>query len=125
MWCRFYDTAIPISMMQFFQKMAVAPEDLPDIIFASIGRTIWKVGSSKSVGSSNGVSGMFQHPSWEGGAQRCQHMQASWWAGTAVAAAGWFIMLSRWSEGCLLLPTLCRTLAMWPLVSGCWRNWWT
>ena len=40
---RFYDTAIPISMMTFFQKMAVQADVLPDIIFASIGRTIWKV----------------------------------------------------------------------------------
>ncbi len=28
--------------VKFFQKMAVGPEQLPDIIFASIGRCIWK-----------------------------------------------------------------------------------
>jgi hypothetical protein len=39
---RFYDGPVKIGMMEAFRKLAVAPEDLPDIIFASIGRTIWK-----------------------------------------------------------------------------------
>jgi hypothetical protein len=30
-------------MMEAFKKLAVGPDELPDIIFASIGRTIWKV----------------------------------------------------------------------------------
>jgi hypothetical protein len=42
---RFYETdsAIKIGMMEAFAKLAVDPESLPDIIFASIGRTTWKV----------------------------------------------------------------------------------
>ncbi|KDD73629.1 hypothetical protein H632_c1984p1 [Helicosporidium sp. ATCC 50920] len=28
--------------MEFFKKFAVDPEDLPDTIFASIGRVIWR-----------------------------------------------------------------------------------
>lgn len=42
---RFYDGqgAIKIGMMEAFKKLAVGPDALPDIIFASIGRTIWKV----------------------------------------------------------------------------------
>lgn len=49
LWCcvsrRFYETdsAIKIGMMEAFKKLAVDPESLPDIIFASIGRTILKV----------------------------------------------------------------------------------
>lgn len=30
-------------MMEAFKKLAVDPDSLPDIIFASIGRTTWKV----------------------------------------------------------------------------------
>lgn len=43
---RFYETdsAIKIGMMEAFKKLAVDPDSLPDIIFASIGRTTWKVG---------------------------------------------------------------------------------
>lgn len=42
---RFYETdsSIKIGMMEAFKKLAVDPESLPDIIFASIGRTTWKV----------------------------------------------------------------------------------
>jgi len=42
---RFYETdsAIKIGMMEAFKKLAVDPDSLPDIIFASIGRTTWKV----------------------------------------------------------------------------------
>ncbi|KAF8072870.1 HSD17B12 [Scenedesmus sp. PABB004] len=41
---RFYDGqgAIKIGMMEAFKKLAVGPDELPDVIFASIGRTIWK-----------------------------------------------------------------------------------
>lgn len=41
---RFYETdsAIKIGMMEAFKKLAVDPDSLPDIIFASIGRTTWK-----------------------------------------------------------------------------------
>jgi hypothetical protein len=43
---RFYDGAAKIGMMEAFKKLAVGPDALPDVIFASIGRTIWKVGIS-------------------------------------------------------------------------------
>ncbi|GAX76766.1 hypothetical protein CEUSTIGMA_g4213.t1 [Chlamydomonas eustigma] len=39
---RFYDKAHKIDMLDFFKQFAVAPEDLPDTVFASIGRTIWR-----------------------------------------------------------------------------------
>eukprot|EP00879_Flechtneria_rotunda_P021053 GHRR01022179.1.p1 GENE.GHRR01022179.1~~GHRR01022179.1.p1 ORF type:complete len:148 (+),score=48.49 GHRR01022179.1:803-1246(+) len=39
---RFYDGATKIGIMEAFRKLAVGPDALPDIIFASIGRTIWK-----------------------------------------------------------------------------------
>ncbi|GBF94051.1 testosterone 17-beta-dehydrogenase [Raphidocelis subcapitata] len=39
---RFYDASAKIGMMEAFKKLAVGPDDLPDIIFASVGRTIWK-----------------------------------------------------------------------------------
>lgn len=39
----FYDGTVKIGMMEAFKKLAVGPDALPDIIFASIGRTIWKV----------------------------------------------------------------------------------
>lgn len=38
----FYDGAAKIGMMEAFKKLAVGPDELPDIIFASVGRTIWK-----------------------------------------------------------------------------------
>jgi hypothetical protein len=43
--CRFYETdsSIKIGLMEAFQKLAVNPDTLPDIIIASIGRTTWKV----------------------------------------------------------------------------------
>ncbi len=31
-----------LDAMEFFKKMAVDPEDLPDTIFASIGRLVWR-----------------------------------------------------------------------------------
>lgn len=39
---RFYDAAHKLDAMEFFKKFAVDPEDLPDTIFASIGRVIWR-----------------------------------------------------------------------------------
>ncbi|KAL6769693.1 hypothetical protein ACKKBG_A32010 [Auxenochlorella protothecoides x Auxenochlorella symbiontica] len=39
---RFYDKAHKLDAMEFFKKMAVDPEDLPDTIFASIGRLVWR-----------------------------------------------------------------------------------
>lgn len=39
---RFYDKAHKLDALEFFRKMAVDPEDLPDTIFASIGRLIWR-----------------------------------------------------------------------------------
>lgn len=39
---RFYDNAHRIDAMEFFKKMAVDPEDLPDTVFASIGRVVWR-----------------------------------------------------------------------------------
>ncbi|GAB4820016.1 hypothetical protein N2152v2_007062 [Parachlorella kessleri] len=39
---RFYDKAHKLDAMEFFKKMAVDPEDLPDTVFASIGRLVWR-----------------------------------------------------------------------------------
>jgi short-subunit dehydrogenase len=42
---RFYDTATgnaAIPMLDAFKKLAVGPDALPDIIFASVGRCLWK-----------------------------------------------------------------------------------
>ncbi|WPT16597.1 Very-long-chain 3-oxoacyl-CoA reductase [Picochlorum sp. SENEW3] len=39
---RFYDKAHKLGALEFFKKLAVAPDDLPDIIFSSIGRLIWR-----------------------------------------------------------------------------------
>jgi short-subunit dehydrogenase len=39
---RFYDKAHKLSALEFFQKMAVQPEDLPDTVFGSIGRLVWR-----------------------------------------------------------------------------------
>lgn len=40
--CRFYDKAHKIDMLDFFKQFAVSPDDLPDTVFASVGRTIWR-----------------------------------------------------------------------------------
>ncbi len=37
---RFYDKAHKIDALDFFKQFAVSPDDLPDTVFASIGRTI-------------------------------------------------------------------------------------
>lgn len=39
---RFYDKAHKIDMLDFFKQFAVSPDELPDTVFASIGRTIWR-----------------------------------------------------------------------------------
>ena len=31
-----------LDMLDFFKSFAVSPDDLPDIVFASIGRTVWR-----------------------------------------------------------------------------------
>ena len=39
---RFYDKAHKIDVLEFFKQFAVSPDDLPDQVFASIGRTVWR-----------------------------------------------------------------------------------
>ncbi|KAI7845749.1 hypothetical protein COHA_000664 [Chlorella ohadii] len=39
---RFYDKAHKLDAMEFFKKFAVDPEELPDTVFASIGRVVWR-----------------------------------------------------------------------------------
>lgn len=39
---RFYDKAHKLDAMEFFKKFAVDPEELPDTVFASIGRMVWR-----------------------------------------------------------------------------------
>lgn len=39
---RFYDKAHKLAALEFFKKMAVQPEDLPDTVFGSIGRLVWR-----------------------------------------------------------------------------------
>mmetsp|Transcript_1426 Transcript_1426/g.3129 ORF Transcript_1426/g.3129 Transcript_1426/m.3129 type:complete len:323 (-) Transcript_1426:848-1816(-) len=39
---RFYDKAHKIDMLDFFKQFAVSPDQLPDTVFASIGRTVWR-----------------------------------------------------------------------------------
>uniref|UniRef100_A0A7S0YGV5 Uncharacterized protein n=1 Tax=Polytomella parva TaxID=51329 RepID=A0A7S0YGV5_9CHLO len=39
---RFYDKAHKLEALEFFKKFAVDPETLPDTVFASIGRTVWR-----------------------------------------------------------------------------------
>lgn len=38
----FYQGAAKLDAFEFFKKFAVGPDELPDIIFASVGRTLWK-----------------------------------------------------------------------------------
>lgn len=40
--CRFYDKSHSLSVLDFFKARAVDPETLPDVIFGSLGRTIWR-----------------------------------------------------------------------------------
>lgn len=37
---RFYDKAHKLDALEFFKKLVVDPEDLPDTVFASIGRLV-------------------------------------------------------------------------------------
>jgi short-subunit dehydrogenase len=39
---RFYDKAHKLGALEFFKKMAVGPDELPDVIFSSIGRLVWR-----------------------------------------------------------------------------------
>lgn len=39
---RFYDKAHKLGALEFFKKLAVTPDDLPDVIFSSIGHLIWR-----------------------------------------------------------------------------------
>lgn len=39
---RFYDKAHKLDALEFFRKLAVDPEELPDKVFASIGRLTWR-----------------------------------------------------------------------------------
>jgi hypothetical protein len=39
---RFYDNAHALDSIAFFQKFNVQPDALPDLIFASIGRSVWR-----------------------------------------------------------------------------------
>jgi hypothetical protein len=40
--CRFYDKSHSLSILDFFKARAVDAESLPDAIFGSLGRTIWR-----------------------------------------------------------------------------------
>ena len=42
MLCRFYDKSHSLSVLDFFKARAVDAETLPDAIFGSLGRTIWR-----------------------------------------------------------------------------------
>lgn len=39
---RFYDKAHKLDMLDMFKKFAVNPDELPDVVFAAIGRTVWQ-----------------------------------------------------------------------------------
>ena len=39
---RFYDSAASLDILNFFKSQAVGPEQLPDRVFAAIGRTVWQ-----------------------------------------------------------------------------------
>lgn len=39
---RFYDKSQSLSVLDFFKARAVSPDTLPDAIFGSLGRTIWR-----------------------------------------------------------------------------------
>lgn len=40
---RFYDkTDVKVGALEFFRGVAVSPEQLPDLIFGSVGRTVWR-----------------------------------------------------------------------------------
>ncbi|KAK9814819.1 hypothetical protein WJX72_011995 [[Myrmecia] bisecta] len=39
---RFYEKAHKLDVLEFFRSQAVSPDSLPDAVFASIGRTVWR-----------------------------------------------------------------------------------
>ncbi|GFR47579.1 hypothetical protein Agub_g9307 [Astrephomene gubernaculifera] len=39
---RFYDKAHKLDALDFFKRFAVHPDALPDTVFASVGRTVWR-----------------------------------------------------------------------------------
>ena len=39
---RFYDKAHKLDALEFFRKLAVDPDDIPDKVFGSIGRLVWR-----------------------------------------------------------------------------------
>jgi len=39
---RFYDQAHKLDALDFFKKFSVGPNELPDVIFGSVGRTVWR-----------------------------------------------------------------------------------
>ncbi|EFJ44212.1 hypothetical protein VOLCADRAFT_32150, partial [Volvox carteri f. nagariensis] len=39
---RFYDKAHKLDALDFFKRFAVHPDELPDTVFASVGRTVWR-----------------------------------------------------------------------------------
>mmetsp|Transcript_18322 Transcript_18322/g.43827 ORF Transcript_18322/g.43827 Transcript_18322/m.43827 type:complete len:203 (+) Transcript_18322:502-1110(+) len=39
---RFYDNQKQIDLLDFFKTLSVSPDELPDVIFGSIGRTVWR-----------------------------------------------------------------------------------
>lgn len=38
---RFYENQKKIDMLEFFKRFAIKPDALPDLVFASIGRSVW------------------------------------------------------------------------------------
>mmetsp|Transcript_15276 Transcript_15276/g.38850 ORF Transcript_15276/g.38850 Transcript_15276/m.38850 type:complete len:217 (-) Transcript_15276:189-839(-) len=39
---RFYDNQKKIDLLDFFKGLSVSPDELPDVIFGSVGRTVWR-----------------------------------------------------------------------------------
>mmetsp|Transcript_19768 Transcript_19768/g.35309 ORF Transcript_19768/g.35309 Transcript_19768/m.35309 type:complete len:313 (-) Transcript_19768:225-1163(-) len=39
---RFYENQKQIDLLDFFKGLSVSPDELPDVIFGSIGRTVWR-----------------------------------------------------------------------------------
>ena len=39
-----------LDMLDFFKNFAVSPDELPDVVFASIGRTVWRDIGATAVG---------------------------------------------------------------------------
>jgi short-subunit dehydrogenase len=47
---RFYDKTHKLDILDFFKKLAVDPDELPDTVFASIGRVVWRDVGPTAVG---------------------------------------------------------------------------